>query len=242
MIPQIGGGFLSPYLATRMAIKGIKTTMPGLISFFAAASAAGYTAEQAMQFIRERREGALNVARNAEYSKRAEQGLLSPEERALYQKQEIMKRPERLAHGLGSAFAGMGAAAAASAMFSGEDQQKIPEEKAEARDEEETIIGKRAKPEEGDFDQLMSVVKSFSDQGLSPDQIRNNLMAMKKPNFSSLLKRMAKGNKTTISNLIMMLTQGNIQQKTPQAQPMGQPGKSSQEQDFLNALDLLRNV
>ena len=98
--------FLNKIVPISLAAKGLEKVNPKMKSFFSGALAAGYTADQAMDFLRQQFSGSEDQS----------SGSLRPDEEAGMNRRKFEEAPSRLAQGLGTLAAGALGGAGASAL------------------------------------------------------------------------------------------------------------------------------
>lgn len=198
-----------------IAAKGLEKINPKMKSFFSGALAAGYTADQAMDFLRDQFSPSQEKATSS----------LRPDEESAINRKEYEEAPSKVAQGLGTLAAGsLGGLAGAALTGAG----KLAEENNQTSEPERSI-------QPGAFlefikknPELGSYLDSLMQQGADPVQAA--MKAKKHRKFAPLVQSIEGQMGQSFEDLLSQLFQGS-QRPSDQRSQQGEGVKSPQQQN-----------
>lgn len=200
---------LNKFVPIGLAVKGLERISPKIKSFLGGATAAGYSANEAMDFLREQFSG----PQMQEPGKGAR-----PDEKAAFNRRRHEETPQKVAQGIASvgagALGGLGAAALTGAgQVAGEiaGESKAAESSQQPGGFQEFI---KQNPELGSY------LDSLMQQGMNPIQAASQ--AKKHRKFGPLVQSIEGQMGQSFEDMISQLFQGSGQNTTQNSRPSGQ--------------------
>ena len=187
--------FLNKIVPIGLAAKGLEKVNPKMKSFFSGALAAGYTADQAMDFLRQQFSGSQDQP----------SGSLRPDEEAGMNRRKFEEAPSRIAQGLGTVAAGALGGAGASAL-TGLGQAAMQNEQSSAQETQSQQPGGflefiKQNPELGSY------LDSLIQKGMDPIQAASQ--AKKHRKFAPLVEKVERQMGQSFEDLLAQLFQGS---------------------------------
>lgn len=209
--------FLSPYIPIGLAMKGLEKISPKMKSFFGGSLAAGYTANEAMDYLRKEfssqgQKETRSIDENARPDELAAKARLSHEE-----------QPSRIAQSVGAAglgaLGGVGAAALTGATQAANQISDQPEAKQASQHPGGFLEFIKQNPELGSY------LDSLMQKGADPIQAATQAKQHRK--FRPLVESIEKKMGQSFEDLLAQLFQGT---QSPQGQrSQASPGQSIQQ-------------